>query len=185
MQTLDHGENPRGVFYALLFALTVLVINVFMHQHRNEEGSNDGKAIDKSLLIGKCLDILDMAELIFTSTGCILKYGIGWQASFYFALVVAAVLTCVYYGLEGLKKHGMPKKKDYVATILGLLFSNLFFIVVRCKVMYTQNRASSGLIFVAKEVFSIVIGGLNVKAWYKRKDSVFKTVNTVVNFYRD
>ena len=183
---MDQDENTKEVFYALLLALTVLVINIFVqHQNLNEEETRDGKIATKPLLIGKALDILDMAELIFTTTGCILNYSVGWQASFYLTLMVSAVLTCVYWGLDGLEKNDVPKKKDYGATLLGLIFNNLFFLVIRCKVIYAQIGVSSGLVFVIKEVLSIAIGGLNVKAWYEKKDPVFKTVNTVVNFYKD
>ena len=102
-------------------------------------------------------DTLDMAELMFGDAGCIQDYGTGWQVIFYLALGMSAIMTTFYWGLEGLDKDDEPGTPDYIATVLGLIFNDVLFLIVRCKVMDVQHDTYLSLLFPIKESFSIFV----------------------------
>ena len=147
IQTLKHDPKSRETFYYLLAVLPGLIITSMLYPFPEETSSfATGMTVFNSL---------DMAELMFGDAGCIQNESIAWRITFYFALGVAAILTCFHWGLEGLgSKEDEPKRKDYASSIISLLFNDSLFLVLRCKVMDFES-AYLNLLFPMKELFTI------------------------------
>ena len=102
------------------------------------------------------IDILDMAELMFGDAGCIQNEDTIWQVFFYLAIGASTILTSFYWGLEGVEENEDPKMMDYVATLSSLIFNDLLFLVLRCRVMHVQKEAYLSILFPIKEIFSSI-----------------------------
>ena len=122
------------------------------------ESEDKEESVSSALLIGlPALDIMDMADLIFSDVGCVQNYGTGWQVVFYTTLGICALLTSFYLGLELGEKD--PVGIDFLVTGLNWFFNDIMFLIIRCYVMYTQGHFYFGLNFVMKEALSIIIRG--------------------------
>ena len=100
------------------------------------------------------LDILDIAELTFGDFGCFQTYGTAWLVCFDIFLVLAILLTSVFYGLEQRKRK--YEVEDTVFTVLKLIFNDLSFLILRIKKMTEQGHPYIGILFVTKEILSII-----------------------------
>ena len=100
------------------------------------------------------LDILDIAELTFEDFGCFQTYEQGWLVSFDIILLVSIFLTSFINGIE------QPKKKvegcDKVVTLLKLIFNDLSLLMLRSVKISKQGHRYGSIIFITKEVFSII-----------------------------
>ena len=101
-------------------------------------------------------DTFDMAELLFDDAGCIQNENTAWKVTFYLAIGVSAILSSFYWGLEGLEYKNSPKGRDYVVTLLSLVFNDLLFLVLRCRVMHVQEEVYLNLLFPIKESLSML-----------------------------
>ena len=155
-QTLDQGTDTLRVFYALLATLFIMIINSMVYPFPK----NTGK-LSTALTIGfSAFDALDLAELTFSDIGCIQNYNGGWQAAFYLALGMSAIMTTFYCGLEQLEEGDDPDFKDFLATAINWVFNDVLYLVVRSKVIYEQKHVYFSLIFMMKECLSVVLRGM-------------------------
>ena len=107
------------------------------------------------------LDIIDMAELMFGDVGCFQTYETGYIVVFYIALLASAVLTTFYSGLEQQSKDDKTGV-DSLITGLSLFFNDFLFLFLRAVTIHKENHAYFGVIFVTKEVLSLIIRGLMI-----------------------
>ena len=104
------------------------------------------------------LNLLDLAQLIFSNAGCFQTYHVGWVIAFYTALAISVMLQTFSYGLEQKKTHQEePRNKDLIFTVLNLCFTDILFLVLRSYKAYKMKHAYIDAIFMTKEISSIIM----------------------------
>ena len=117
--------------------------------------TEESEMIESAFMKGfSTLDILDIAELTFGDFGCFQAYGTVWIIFFDFFLLVSITLTSLFNGVE--QKKSRYTCKDYMVTGLKIIFNDLSFLILRVVKMYKTGHPYVGIIFVTKEIFSMV-----------------------------
>ena len=140
-------------FYVLLATLLILIINSMVYPYPKSTGK-----LSASIIIGfSAFDVIDIAELTFSDIGCIQNYSGWWQAAFFLALGLSAIMTTFYCGLE--RGEDDPSITDFTATAVSWIFNDVFYILVRSKVIHEEKKAYFTLIFMMKECLSVFLRG--------------------------
>ena len=151
-KTLENTDD-KLTFYILLLTLPLLIITNITYPF-----PDDFKDMTSKLKkVFAMLDVIDMAELMFGDVGCFQTYETGFKFLFYFALLISAILTSFYYGLEQQSKQEETSPGDTIVTFLNLLFNDSLFLVLRAVTIYKESHAYFGVIFVVKEALSCII----------------------------
>ena len=117
--------------------------------------TEESEMIESAFMKGfSTLDILDIAELTFGDFGCFQAYGTVWFIFFDLLLLVSVILTSFFYGVEQRKRR--HTHIDYIFTGLKIFFNDLSFLILRVVKMYKTGHPYVGIIFVTKEIFSMV-----------------------------
>ena len=102
------------------------------------------------------LDLLDMSEMIIMDLGCIIMYGQTYVVFLFFSAAGASIMFTFNIGLEKEDSPGTARM-DQVATLLNAFFNDFCFMVLRVIVMVRQKHLYIGLLFIIKEVFSMIL----------------------------
>ena len=151
-KTLENTDD-KFTFYILLLTLPLLIITNITYPFPDDWDDKISKLRNAFAM----LDVIDMAELMFGDVGCFQTYETGLKFLFYSALLISAILTSFYYGLEQQSKEEETSPGDTVVTLLNLLFNDGLFLVLRAVTIHKENHAYFGVIFVIKEALSFII----------------------------
>ena len=156
-------DHDTETFWVLFMTFPMLMLSNMILSLPEEENrpynfqSNSGKwlrHIQLAFMKGFSWDILDVAELTFEDFGCFQTYEQGWLIVFDIFLLVSIFLTSFYSGIE------QPKEKiedhDKVVTLLKLIFNDVLLLMLRSVKISKQGHPYGSIIFITKEVFSIV-----------------------------
>ena len=124
----------------------MLLISNTLYSSPSRNSGKDMKLLQYAFMNG-LLDILDIAELTFEDFGCFQTYEQGWLVSFDIILLVSIFLTSFINGIE------KPKKK---VVTLKLIFNDLSLLLLRSVKISKQGHRYGSIIFITKEVFSII-----------------------------
>ena len=153
---MDNGGN-KTTFYTLLLTLPLFIVTNIVYPYPDDKKDKMSNLKNAFAM----LDIIDMAELIFGDIGCFQTYEKGYIVVFYITLLASAVLTTFYSGLEQ-----RPKDKDdgteidAIFTGLNLFFNDFLFLFLRAVTIHKESHAYFGVIFLTKEVLSLIIRSL-------------------------
>lgn len=135
----------------------LMLTNMMCSLPAEEDNLRVGKSLrllQTSFMKGFSWDILDVAELTFEDFGCFQTYEQGWLITFDIFLLVSIFLTSFFCGIEQPKKE--IKVHDKVITLLKLLFNDISLLILRSWKINKQGHPYGSIIFVTKEVFSII-----------------------------
>ena len=129
------------------------------------------KILQSAFMKGFSWDILDVAELTFEDFGCFQTYEQGWLIVFDIFLLVSIFLTSFYSGIE------QPKEKienhDKVVTRLKLIFNDASLLMLRSVKISKHGYSYGSIIFITKEVFSIV-SRLTLLFYFSDSDNIVR-----------
>ncbi|XP_066918739.1 uncharacterized protein [Clytia hemisphaerica] len=143
-------ENDSTAYGILLTVFPIMVGTKMLYP--DPEGTELNNLINGFAM----LDIIDMAELMFGDVVCFQNYEKGLLGVFYLALVVSALLTTFYSGLEQYQK-GEYHWGDFWTTLLSLIFNDILFFALRVEKMRRERHGYFGMIFTCKEGMSCII----------------------------
>lgn len=132
----------------------MMVISNILYPFPSAESGEWTRSVQNGLMT---LDLLDMAELIFSDIGCYIGYDDGWLVVFFIAIGASAILATISRGLEQPTEDGEEKTGfDSAVTIFNMIFNDGLFCFLRLYVMFTEGHVYFGLIFVIKEICSFI-----------------------------
>ncbi|XP_057317726.1 uncharacterized protein LOC130662810 isoform X3 [Hydractinia symbiolongicarpus] len=134
-------------FDYILLQLSIVLINInyFIFPYPKRR-FRTGEIFAVSL---EFLDAFDMMDLI-TDTGCVQTYDDGYQVIYYMGLIITAFLLAFPVSME--KKE--IRLVRIVVYSLTFLFTDVFFSIIRIKVMEGENSVFHGFHFLMKNLLA-------------------------------
>ena len=148
------GSDDLATFYILLLTLPLLIFTNFTYPYPDDSDDKRAALVNAFSM----LDLIDMAELMFGDIGCFQTYEFSLKFFFFVSLLMSALLTVFFYGLEQQSFNGAKKTKgDGVVTFFNLVFNDILFLILRCVTIDKEGHAYFGVIFIIKEAASCMI----------------------------